>query len=263
MMIGAKIGPQNFYEYFDRFGLMEPTHIDLPGEAEGIFYDIDTLSKPSGEELASSSFGQTFTVTPLQILTAVTAACNGGKLMQPYVVDEVIDPDGNVVSKTQPVVRRQVISEESSATLRMMLEHVVKDSDGSGRYAYIPGYRIGGKTGTSEKINELRTKGGKEEYISSFLGIAPSDNPKVAVLVLLDEPQMQNVYGSIIVAPVVGAIMSDILPYLGVDTQYTEQEAERLEIEVPNGSGMKVHDAISQMTMLGLGYKVDPAKGVM
>lgn len=254
MMVGASIGPQNFYDYFDRFGLRETTRIDLPGEADGIFYDYATLAKESGEELASSSFGQTFKVTPIQIVTAVSAAVNGGKLMQPYVVSQVLDPEGNVISTTEPVVKRQVISEETSKVLDGILEHVVGDSDGSGRYAYVPGYRVGGKTGTSEKL-DAKEDGEVTKRISSFLGVAPSNDPQICVLVLLDEPHMQNIYGSIIAAPIVGAVMTDVLPYLGVEPQYNEKEIAELEVEVPALSGQKIHDAIAMLTAKSLKYK--------
>ncbi len=254
MMVGASIGPQNFYDYFDRFGLRETTRIDLPGEADGIFYDFATLAKESGEELASSSFGQTFKVTPIQIVTAVSAAVNGGKLMQPYVVSQVLDPEGNVISTTEPVVKRQVISEETSKVLDGILEHVVGDSDGSGRYAYVPGYRVGGKTGTSEKL-DAKEDGEVTKRISSFLGVAPSNDPQICVLVLLDEPHMQNIYGSIIAAPIVGAVMTDVLPYLGVEPQYNEKEIAELEVEVPALSGQKIHDAIAMLTAKSLKYK--------
>ena len=255
MMIGAKVGPRNFYDYFERFGLREPTRIDLPGEADGIFYDYDTLAKETGEELASSSFGQTFKVTPIQICTAVAAAVNGGRLMQPYVVSQVLDPEGNIVSTTEPVVKRQVISEQTSETMRGILEKVVGDPDGSGKNASVPGYRVGGKTGTSEKL-DAKEGGEVTRRIASFMGIAPSNDPQVLVLVILDEPQMQNIYGSVIAAPVVGAIMSDILPYLKVEPQYTEAELSDIEVKVPYVTGGVVHDALSALTARGLSYKL-------
>ena len=255
MMIGAKVGPRNFYDYFERFGLREPTRIDLPGEADGIFYDYDTLAKETGEELASSSFGQTFKVTPIQICTAVAAAVNGGRLMQPYVVSQVLDPEGNIVSTTEPVVKRQVISEQTSETMRGILEKVVGDPDGSGQNAYVPGYRVGGTTGTSEKL-DAKEGGEVTRRIASLMGIAPSNDPQVLVLVILDEPQMQNIYGSVIAAPVVGAIMSDILPYLKVEPQYTEAELSDIEVKVPYVTGGVVHDALSALTARGLSYKL-------
>lgn len=252
MMVGAKIGAERFDSYFDRFGLKEPTGIDLPGEADSYFYDdLAALDRQSEEYLASCSFGQTFKITSIQLITAVSAAVNGGRLMQPYVVAQVIDPEGNVVSTTEPVMRRQVISAETSRTLAGILERVVKDPDGSGRYSYVPGYRVGGKTGTSEKL-DLKA----DVHTASFLGIAPSNSPEIAVLIILDEPHMENVYGSVIAAPVVGAVMADILPYLGVEPQYTEKELEELDVEVPEVTGKIMHDAIGELTIRGLGYKV-------
>lgn len=254
MMIGARIGPENFYNYFERFGFKEPTRIDLPGEAEGFSYSLEMLSKPSGEELASSSFGQTFTVTPIQLITAVSAVVNDGKLMQPYIVKQVLDSEGNIVSTTEPVVVRQVITSETSATMRGILERVVGDEDGSGRKAYVPGYRVGGKTGTSEKLQKNNAEGGKF-YITSFYGFAPANDPQVGVLVLLDEPHVGNIYGSVIAAPVVGAVLSEILPYLGIEPQYTEKELEQIDIQVPYLIGELLHDATSALTQKGLDYK--------
>lgn len=255
MMVGAAIGPKEFDSYFERFGLKEPTGIDLPGEADSIFYDYKTLAKESGEELASSSFGQTFKVTPIQLCSAVCAVVNGGKLMQPYIVSQVLDPEGNVVSSTEPTCKREIITAETSETLRGILERVVGDADGSGRFAYVPGYRVGGKTGTSEKL-DAKENGEVNKRISSFLGIAPANDPEICVLIMLDEPHMQNIYGSIIAAPVVGAIMAETLPYLGVETQYTEAESAALEIEVPQVTGAMVHDATAALTIAGLKYRI-------
>ena len=254
MMIGEKIGAAAFQDYFERFGLRDPTGIDLPGEAEGYFYsDLVAYDAQSPEYLASSSFGQTFTVTPIQMITAVAAAVNGGHLMEPYIVSQVIDPEGNVVSTTEPVEKRRVISEETSEAMCRILEKVVGTSDGSGRKAYVPGYRIGGKTGTSQKLAEKSDEG--ERYIVSFVGVAPVDDPQVAVLVVLDEPIVGNIYGSVIAAPVVGAIMADILPYLGVEPIYTAEEEAVYEVEVPNVVGEQMHDAISSLTASQLAYK--------
>ena len=254
MMIGEKIGAEAFQNYFERFGLREPTGIDLPGEAEGYFYsDLVAYDKQSPEYLASSSFGQTFTVTPIQMITAVSAAVNGGKLYEPYVVSQVLDPEGNVISTTEPVMKRRVISEENSEAMCRIIEKVVGTTDGSGKKAYVPGYRIGGKTGTSQKLAEVSEDG--ERYIVSCVGVAPIDDPQIAVLVVLDEPIVANIYGSVIAAPVVGAVMTDILPYLGIEPVYTEEEAAVYEVEVPNVTGQLMHDAISELTISQLSYK--------
>ena len=255
MMIGAAIGPENFYDYFDRFGLREATGIDLPGESDGIFYNLKTLSKESGEELASSSFGQTFKITPIQLATAVSAVVNGGKLMQPYVVSQQLDSEGNVVKTTKPQAKRSVITEKTSKTVAGIMEHVVCDEDASGKKAYVPGYRIGGKTGTSEKL-DAKEDGEVTKRIASFAGIAPSNDPQILCLVLFDEPYMTNIYGSVLAAPVVGSIMADICPYLGIEPQYTERELAEKEVECPYVEGQLVHDGISEIVKNGLNYKI-------
>ncbi len=171
------------------------------------------------------------------------------------MVKQVIDPEGNIISGTETVQKRQVISEETSKLLASILEHVVADPDGSGRYAGIPGYRIGGKTGTSEKLDK-KVDGEVAYRISSFLGFAPADDPEIMVLILLDEPHMQNVYGSVIAAPVVGGILSDILSYLGFEPHYTEAELASMDIPVPYVTGSLIHDAQSVLTKAGLKNKV-------
>ena len=255
MMIGERVGPKNFYTYFDRFGLLDVTGVGLPGEAGSIFYDIGTLSKTSGEELASSAFGQTFKITPIQLVTAVSSVVNGGNLMEPYVVKQVIDAEGNIIETTEPTVRRQVISAETSATMSAILQKVVGDPDGSGRYAYVAGYRVGGKTGTSEKIDKS-VDGIVNHRISSFLGVAPCDDPQYVVLVMMDEPHLENVYGSIIAAPVVGAIFEDILPYLGVEPHYTEKELANIDISTPQVVGTLAADAKRQIESKSLSCRI-------
>ncbi|HAN44012.1 MAG TPA: stage V sporulation protein D [Ruminococcaceae bacterium] len=253
MMIGARVGGEQYYNYFEAFGLTEPTGIDIPGEAsnKGLYHSKAALTN-GVVELASSSFGQTFKVTPIQILTAVAAAVNGGKLMQPYVVKQVLDANGNVIQTNEPIVKRQVISEQTSKTVAAMAEKVV--SAGSGKNAYIPGYRIGGKTGTSEKIDQKKD-GVVKDYILSFLGFAPADAPKVICLVLLDETYQAN-YGSQTAAPLVGAILSDVLPYLGIEPQYTAAELEKFDVKTPYVTDMLPHYAQAQLTQKGLRAKI-------
>ena len=243
--LGQRVGADRFYKGLQNFGFGEATGIDIPGETKGILHSYELLSKEGMVELSSTSFGQTFQVTPLQLITAASAAVNGGKLMQPYVVKQIIDPDGNVLETTQPVVKRQVLSESASATMRMLVEKVV--DGGSGRFAAVPGYSIGGKTGTSQKL-----AGGDEKHILSFIGFAPMENPKYAVLVMLDEPELDDAYGSTIAAPVVGAIMQEMLPYLGYEPQFTQEELEKKEQDVPDLVGLKPHDAQAMLTTKGL-----------
>jgi len=253
--IGARIGGADFYESFERYGLSEPTGIDLPGEADnaGLVQSYSNLTKEGGVELASTSFGQTFKVSALQLCTAVCASVNGGTLYQPYVVKQVLDPEGNVLSTTRPVAKRQVISEETSETVQYLTEMVVKE--GSGRNAAIPGYRIGGKTGTSEKI-DLLIQTGRNENILSFAGIAPADDPQIVCLIMLDEPTLENAFGSTIAAPVVGAVLSEVLPYMGIDPEYTDEEMANMDITVGNYVGMVPHDAQSALTQKTLKARI-------
>lgn len=250
ILVGQRVGGNLMYSYMDNFGLREPTGVDLPGEAEGILHSLETLNKESMSELSSTAFGQTFKVTPLQMITAVSAAVNGGKLMQPYIVKQVLDSDGNVIETTQPEVKRQVISEETSKTVRYLVEQVV--ANGSGRNAAIPGYRIGGKTGTSEKIDQE----GNSKNILSFVGFAPMEDPKYACLVMLDEPVLDNVYGSVIAAPVVGAIFQEMLPYVGLEPELTQEELEETEVTVPSLVGQRPHEAQSELTSRGLKTRI-------
>ncbi|MEF9983112.1 MAG: penicillin-binding transpeptidase domain-containing protein [Oscillospiraceae bacterium] len=257
MQIGQRMGGKDFYKYFDAFGLTQPTGIDVPGEADnaGLVHSQKTLDVDKGVELTISSFGQTFKVTPIQLATALCATINGGNLMQPYVIKQELDANGNVVSATEPTVKRQVISKETSDLMRVLLEDVVKDQvSGSGRSVYMPGYRIGGKTGTSEKTDK-RVNGQIAYYVSSFMGFAPVEDPEIMVLVLLDEPANGNVFGSVIASPVVGGILADTLPYLGIQPNYSQEEIEKIDLPVPFLIGKKALDAENELTKLGLRYK--------
>lgn len=247
MTLGQRMGAETFSNYFEAFGLTERTGIDIPGEAESIYHSVEKMGIV---ELSSSSFGQTFKVTPIQMIVADTAAINGGYLLKPFVVKQVLDAEGNVVESYERTVRRQVISNETSKMVASMAEKVV--SEGSGNGAYVPGYRVGGKTGTSQKLDKLDENGQVTDHVLSFFGFAPADDPQVAVLVLIDEPELKSAYGSVIAAPVVGAIMSDILPYLDIEPKYTEEELEKREIYVKDVIGQKPHEAQSIMANAGL-----------
>lgn len=253
--IGQMLRGGPFYDYFEAFGLTQGTGIDLPGEAASIYHEKKTLES-SLVSLASSSFGQSFKVTPIQMLTAVCASVNGGKLVTPYVVRQIVDDTGNVVQTMQPKIRRQVISEETSKTIASMMEKVVSDSDGSGKNAYIAGYRIGGKTGTSQKLDQ-GIKDGEEEHWLSFVGIAPSDNPQVACLVILDTPTAErNVQGSTVAAPVVKYVMADMLPYMGIEPKYTAEEQASRDLVTPNVINKDIAQAKSILEEQKLNIKV-------
>lgn len=240
--IGQRIGGSLFYNYMESFGFGSATGIDLPGEDIGIMQSLENLSKPGMVELSSNSFGQSVKVTPLQMITAASAAVNGGNLMQPYVVHQILDSEGRVIETTQPVVRRQVVSAQTSETVRSLVEAVV--DGGSGKNAAVPGYRIGGKTGTSEKL-DIRDR---DVNILSFIGFAPMDDPQYAVLIMLDEPKLQDLFGSTIAAPVVGAVLQEMLPYVGLEPQYTAEQLEQKDVEVPDLTGMAPHDAQAKLT---------------
>ena len=230
--IGQRVGAERFYDYCEAFGFLKlsddpdasltaRTGIDLAGESGSIWWSRNTFcSKKNLSQLAAASFGQTFTITPLQLITAVSACVNGGRLMEPFVVQRLIEPDGTVSFEHEPKQVRRVISETTSRKVREILEQVVGDPlDGTGRNAAVPGYRIGGKTGTSEKVS-LEARTGQKEYIVSFIGFAPADDPKIALLVFLDTPSDKSgiyISGGQMAAPVVGRMMADILPYLGVE----------------------------------------------
>lgn len=244
MTVGARLGSANFYKYFSSFGLTQKTGIDLPGEAGSITHPESDLGTV---QLAVSSFGQSFKITPIELITAVSAVANGGKLVQPHVVKEMVDDSGKVVKNYDTVTKRQVVSPEIAKELCLMLEKEV--TDGTGQNAYVAGYRVAGKTGTSQKLDK---DGGKSLRIASFVGFAPADNPKVAVLMLMDEPHASNNYGGVIAAPVVGSIMSEILPYLNIKTQYTPQEQADMDIKAPDLSGKTIKEAQNELFNLGL-----------
>ncbi len=242
--IGLKIGAETYYDYVDAFGLKDKTGIDLSGESGSQWWPRSEFVGWNKSSLASASFGQTFNVTPIQMITAVSAAVNGGYLMEPYIVKEMRNADGDVVYSKEPTVVRQVISEETSALVADILQSVVGDDGGTGSNAYVPGYRIGGKTGTTTKT-ALERQTGVREYMVSFCGIAPADDPEVAVLLVLDNPSKESgiyVGGGQMAAPYVGKIMSEILPYLGVQPIYEPEEEALLDVTVPRliGSGVVV-----------------------
>ena len=250
IMIGQLIGSNTFSKYFEAFGLTQKTGIDLPGEATSNYHREDKMGTT---ELASSSFGQTFNITPLQTLALAAAAVNGGYLVKPHVVEKIIDADKNVVETKDTSYERQVISESTSATMRELLEFVVENGAKNGRVA---GYRVGGKTGTSEKVSKMLELNVRGLYIGSYVGIAPIDKPEIAVLVMLDETMGDSYYGGAVAAPVGSKVMAEILPYLGYEPQYSEEELKKLSVTVPDTVGMTVEEAKERIKSAGLSYRV-------
>lgn len=251
--LGQKLGKERFFKYFEAFGFTSKTGIDLPAEAtpkDGVtYYGVDKLGIA---ELSSESFGQTFQATPIQMITAVAALGNEGKLMTPYVVSKVLDADGNVVRETTPKVKRQVVSEATAKTISSLMEEVV--ISGTAKNAYVAGYRICGKTGTSDKLTS------PGENIASFAGFAPADDPKIAVLIAIDEPHGITTGGGA-AAPVAGRIFENVLAYLNITPQYSESELESATMTAPNLVGQTPTSAVSSASkyivrVVGNGEKV-------
>ena len=246
--IALSLGGERFYEYIKNFGILEKTGIDLSGESKGVFFSKELITdtdKWGTASLTSGSFGQTFKLTPLQLVRAISSVVNGGFLMEPYIVSEVVDANGNTVLKQEPTVIRQVISEETSKTMCTLLQSVV--AEGTAKNAKVAGFSIGGKTGTSEKIDVLDENGQPTlDKIVSFVGIAPMDDPEYIVLVALDTPSRSTgiyISGGVMAAPTVGAVMADILPYLGVAQTFSEEDAAGRSVLVEDLSGLTVKEA--------------------
>ncbi len=259
IQIGQRVGAEKFYEYIDAFGFFDTTDIELSGEANGLWWSEEIFCDPDNRtQLAAASFGQTFTITPLQLVRAISACVNGGYLMQPHLVKSIIDDKGNIVSEVESSALRQVISEETSREIREILEQVVCDTkEGTGKNAYVAGYRIGGKTGTSTKT--VLEAGGTKEYIVSFVGFAPADKPEICILVLLDNPSSetgQYISGGNMAAPTVGKMFADILPYMGVMPVYTEEEKSLMDRSIPDVLGMNIGDAEKLLRENGLGCSI-------
>ena len=209
------------------------------------------LSRMGSVELASSSFGQTNKVTPIQMITAYSACVNGGYLVTPQIVDKIVDSNGNVVKDFDTVVKRQVISEETSAAMREILEGVVNGQQGSN--CYIQGYRIGGKSGTSQKIDVDSTG---NTYVASYCAFAPADDPEIIMLVMVDDPTGEKYYGSQVAAPICVEVLSEVLPYMGFFPEYTEEELEKLQVSVPNVEYTSIDSAKKTLEDLGLEVKL-------
>lgn len=250
--LADRIGVERFYKYYSGFGFTQKTGIDMLSEApisSSLYYNAETMGPV---ELASEAIGQTFKITPLQLITAMSAVANGGKLMTPYIVQKVVDADGNVVRNTTPKVVRQVISESTSKRLAAMLDTSVNSGS---KNAYVAGYRVAGKTGTADQT-ELMVGTNINEVWASFSGFAPSDDPEIAILVVLDQPQSDIRYGGTISAPVAQKVMADALPYLGIEPHYTNEELANLNRTTPNVVGDSVATAQSKISGQSLSYKV-------
>jgi len=259
--LAFRLGARRFYEYIEAFGLFERSGLDNASESRSIWWDENTFfNRHNQSQLAAAAIGQTFTITPIQMISAATATVNGGYLMQPLLVSHITDGDGNIVSSNEPTVIRQVVSNSTSAAMRTMLENTVES--GTGQNAQVIGYRVGGKTGTSENVVQIAMAGdgALKDLTPSFLGFAPADDPEIVVLLLLDTPCHSTglpIFGGSMAAPVVGNMLADILPLaMGIMPQYTDEELRDLNTYVPRVIDRDVDSAISLLSNSGLEYTV-------
>ncbi len=245
MRLAERIGISTFCNYFSAFGLDSKTGIDLPGEADSIYTSEENMS---GVDLAVYSFGQRYNVTAIQQIAAVASVANGGTLVTPHLVKEIVDDDGEVLASFGTTAVRQVVSEEIADTISMILEEGVSGNGGA-KNAYVKGYKVAAKTGTSEK----GTAGAR---IASTVAYAPADDPEVVCILIVDEPTVGSLYGSTVAAPYVSKILGDVLPYLGIEPEYTEEELEKVELDLPNFRGMSLDEAILRLMGAGLSYEI-------
>lgn len=238
MQIGELLGMDKFRQYYQGFGFSEKTGIDLPGEAEDSFWEEEAMNEV---DLAVASFGQNFSITPIQMITACAAVANGGYVLQPYVVSKITDADGNVVKTVEKNIKRQVISKETSDKMNEILAYNTETAGATA--GYVTGYKMAGKTGTSEKIGSDNESVFSKDYIASFCGYAPADDPQVAILVFFDTPSGNAYYGSQVSSPVAINIMSEVLPYLEIKTQYTEEELNYIDVSAGDYTGLTVSEA--------------------
>lgn len=247
--IGQKLGVHNYFKYFDAFGFTQKTNIDLPGEASPQYYKEDQYGIV---ELSSASFGQTNSLTPIQVCTGLCAIANGGKLLQPYLVSSIADANGKTVKKTQTKEIRQVISADTSEKVRKMMKSVV--DNGTGKNGYVAGYSVGGKTGTSTKLGESKNGEG-DKYIVSFGAIAPSDDPEIAMLIIVDEPN-QDLGGGALCAPIAAQVTQEAMNVLGIEPKYNDSEMKDLSKQTPNVVGKSLDEGKKTLEENNLNYVV-------
>jgi stage V sporulation protein D (sporulation-specific penicillin-binding protein) len=247
MTVGLRLGTSTFYEYFKAFGYLGKTGIDLAGEGNSVFHQPEKFAVL---DLATASFGQNFKITPIQHIRAISAVANGGYLMTPHVVQNVTDDSGNVIQAVKTQQSLQVVSTQVCDTISAILEEGVSVNGGA-RNAYVPGYRVAAKTGTSEKIGD-----NADAYICSCVGYAPAEAPVVCAMIMVDEPTKGVLYGSTVAAPYVAKLMKTILPYMGVEAIYTEEELANLAVTVPNLRYYSINQAQASAQRVGLKLKV-------
>ena len=252
IQIGQLVGLEKFREYYKGFGFADKTGIDLPGESDDMFWEEGAMSPV---DFAVASFGQNFGITPIQMITACSAVANGGYVLKPYVVSKITDSKGNVVKNVEKKVKRQVISKNTSDKMNEYLGY--NTQTGGANVGYVAGYRVGGKTGTSEKIGVTKKQSDfEEDYIASFCGYAPADDPQIAMLVFFDTPSGGAYYGSQVASPVFINIMSEVLPYLEIKTDYSDIDEQYLDVTAGDYTGLSVEDAMAKAAEDGFTVKV-------
>lgn len=250
--LAFSIGKETFYNYFKQFGYTTKTGIDLPSEAAGYYHSYDDFSNVS---LAVYSFGQTFKTTAIQQLRAVSVIANGGYLVEPHLLKEIVDNNGNTIYEYEAEKGNQVISSEVAQTISLILKEGV-EGEGGAKNAYVSGYSVAAKTGTSEKKDKYDENGNTSYRVSSCIAYAPSEDAQVAVILMVDEPTVGSKYGGVVAAPYVGALLDAILPYLGVEASYNEEDLQHQEIKVPNLVNVNIEDAEATLNALGVEYEI-------
>lgn len=252
MSIAMRVGNQRFYDYFEAFGYTGKTGVDVPGEVGGIYSGFKDFGKVS---LAVYSFGQTFKTTPIQQIRAIAAVANGGYLVTPHFLSKITDDDGNIVQSYETEVVRQVVSTDVCERITDILEEGVS-GDGGAKNAYVKGYRVAAKTGTSEKRDKIDEYGEKSYRVGSCVAYAPADDPQIAAIIIVDEPSNGSVYGSVVAAPYISNLLSFILPYIGVEAQYTDEELEDQSVTVSNYIGASVENTITDLSWRNFEYEI-------
>ncbi len=252
MQVAERVGKEKFYNYFEAFGYNGKTGIDLPGESYTVYSSYQNFSNVS---LAVYSFGQTFRTTPIQQIRAISTVANGGYLVTPHLIKEIVDDDGNVIQSYENENVRQVVSTDTCTTITDILEEGVA-GDGGAKNAYVKGYRVAAKTGTSEKKDKRDEYGNTPWRVGSAIAYAPADSPQIAALIMVDEPSISSVYGSVVAAPYISSLLSFVLPYIGVEAQYTAEELENLDVTLSNYVGATVENAVADLSWRGFVYEI-------
>ena len=252
MSIALRVGNERFYDYFEAFGYTGKTGIDVPGEVSGIYSSLRDFGNVS---LAVYSFGQTFKTTAIQQIRAIAAVANGGYLVTPHFLSRITDSEGNVIQSYEAENVRQVVSTDVCERITDILEEGVS-GDGGAKNAYVKGYRVAAKTGTSEKRDKVDEYGEKSYRVGSCVAYAPADDPQIAAIIIVDEPSIDSVYGSVVAAPYISNLLSFILPYIGVEAQYTEEELENQSVTISNYVGASVENTITGLSWRSFEYEI-------